>query len=64
MKRHSAKEDNDSLGRSIYPNNLCPEANSKKMAVAFKIHQRYDSMVSGKDTHRERDGFLHQNLSS
>lgn len=35
MKRQSAEEDNDTLGRSICPNNLCPEANSRKMALAF-----------------------------
>lgn len=47
MKRQSAGEDNDTLGRSICPNNLCPEANSRKMALAFTMHQRYHSTVSG-----------------
>lgn len=47
MKRQSAEEDNDTLGTSIYPNNLCPEANSRKMALAFMMRQRYHSTLNG-----------------
>lgn len=39
MRRQSAEEDNDTLGRSIYPNNLCPEANGTGFYDASEISQ-------------------------
>lgn len=42
MKRQRANADNNTLGRSIYQNNLRLQANSRKMALAIKMHHRYD----------------------
>lgn len=48
MKRQRANADNNTLGRSIYQNNLRLQANSGKMGPAFKMHQRYDKNAERK----------------
>lgn len=52
MKRQRTNADNNTLGRSIYQNNLRLQANSRKMGPAFKMHQRYDKYAERK-THAQ-----------
>lgn len=54
MKRQRANADNNTLGRSIYQNNLSLQANSRKMGLAFKMHQRYDKNAERKTHARGR----------
>lgn len=54
MKRQRANADNNTLGRSIYQNNLRLQANSVKMGPAFKMHQRYDKNAERKTHARGR----------
>lgn len=54
MKRQRANADNNTLGRSIYQNNLRLQANIVKMGPAFKMHQRYDKNAERKTHARER----------
>ncbi len=54
MKRQRTNADNNTLGRSIYQNNLRLQANSRKMGPAFKMHQRYDKNAERKTHARGR----------
>lgn len=54
MKRQRANADNNTLGRSIYQNNLRLQANGRKMGPAFKMHQRYDKNAERKTHARGR----------